>query len=79
MYTLQGKPDQHATRIPCSIRVWSQTIRILRGQYIATFRVVINKFEQIHCPREEGLLTQPTEQRLTSLWVCTQLLSHNSQ
>jgi hypothetical protein len=40
MYTLQGKPDQHATRIPHSIRVWSQTIRISRGQCIATFCVV---------------------------------------
>jgi hypothetical protein len=26
MYTLQGKPDQRATRFPRSIRVWSQTI-----------------------------------------------------
>jgi hypothetical protein len=23
MYTLQGKPDQHTTRIPRSVRVWS--------------------------------------------------------
>jgi hypothetical protein len=60
MYTLQGKPDQHATRIPRSVCVWSQTIRISHGQRIATFHVVINRFEQIHCSREEGLPTQPT-------------------
>jgi hypothetical protein len=28
MYTLQGKSDQHATHIPRSVCVWSQTIRI---------------------------------------------------
>jgi hypothetical protein len=37
MYTMQGKPDQHAIRIPHSVRVWSQTIRISHGQRIATF------------------------------------------
>jgi hypothetical protein len=37
MYTLQGKPDQHATRIPHSVCIWSQTIRISRGPHIATF------------------------------------------
>jgi hypothetical protein len=44
------KPDQHATRIPCSVRVWSKTIHISHGQYIATFHTVVNRFEQIHCP-----------------------------
>jgi hypothetical protein len=38
MYTLQGKPDQHVTCIPHSIRVWSQTIHISRSQYIVTFQ-----------------------------------------
>jgi hypothetical protein len=75
MYTLQGKPDQHATCIPCSVHIWSQTIHISRGPHIATFHIVVNRFEQIHCSREEGLPTQPTAHRLTSMWVCTQLLS----
>jgi hypothetical protein len=79
MCTLQEKSNQHATRIPCKVCVWSQTIRISHGQRIATFHIIINRFEQIHCPREEGLPTQPTARWLTSLWVHTQLLSHNSQ
>jgi hypothetical protein len=65
MYTLQGKPNQHDTYITRSVRVWSQTIRISRGQRIATFYVVINMFEQIHYSWEEGLPTQPTTCRLT--------------
>jgi hypothetical protein len=78
MYTMQGKLDEHATRIQRLVRVWSQTRHISRGQRIATFHVVVNRFEPIHCPREEGLLTQPTAQWLTSQLVRTQLLSHNS-
>jgi hypothetical protein len=54
MYTLQGKPNQHATRFPHSVRVWSTTIRISRGPYIATFHTIVNRFEQIHCTREEA-------------------------
>jgi hypothetical protein len=60
MYTLQGKPDQHATRIPRPVRIWSQTIRISCGLCIATFHEVINRIVQIQCPREEGLLVQST-------------------
>jgi hypothetical protein len=79
MYTLQGKkPNQHATRFPWSVRVWSMTMRISCSPHIATFHIVINRFEQIHCTREEGLPTQSTAHRLTDPWVCTQLLSHNS-
>jgi hypothetical protein len=40
MYTLQGKLDQHATRIPHSVRVWSQTIHMSRDQRISTFRII---------------------------------------
>jgi hypothetical protein len=47
--------------------------------YVATFHTVVNRFEQIHCPREEGLSTQSIARRLTDPWVCTLLLSHNSQ
>jgi hypothetical protein len=51
----RGKPNQHATRFPRSVRVWSTTIHISRGPHIATFHTVVNRFEQIHCTREEGL------------------------
>jgi hypothetical protein len=74
-----GKPDQHATRFPWSVHVWSKTICISRGPHIATFRVVVNRFERVHCPWVEGLLTQFTTRRLTDPRVRTQLLSHNSQ
>jgi hypothetical protein len=60
MYTLQGKPNQHATHFPRSVCIWLTTIRISRGPHIATFHAVIYRFEQIHCTREEGLLTQST-------------------
>jgi hypothetical protein len=75
----RGKPNQHAIRFPRSVRVWSTTIRISRGPHIATFHIVVNRFEQIHCTREEGLLTQSTARRPSDPRVCTQLLSHNSQ
>jgi hypothetical protein len=55
------------------------TIRISRGPHIATFHTVVNRFEQIHYTREEGLLTQSTAQRPSDPQVRTQLLSHNSQ
>jgi hypothetical protein len=75
----RGKPDQHATRFPRLVCVWSMTIRISCGPHIATFHIVINRFEQIHCTREEGLPTQSTTRRPTDPQVRTQLLSHNSQ
>jgi hypothetical protein len=75
----RGKPDQHATRFPRSVCVWSTIIRISRGPYIATFHTVVNRFEQIHCTREEGLPTQSTARRPSDMWARTQLLSHNSQ
>jgi hypothetical protein len=55
------------------------TIRISRSPHIATFHTVVNRFEQIHCTREEGLLTQSTARRPSDPRVRTQLLSHNSQ
>jgi hypothetical protein len=52
-----------------------------RGQspYVETFHIVVNGFEQIHCTREAGLPTQSTACWPSDPWVCTQLLSHNSQ
>jgi hypothetical protein len=79
MYTLQGNPDQHGTCFSRSVHVWPSSIRISRGPHIATFYTIVNRFKQIHCPWEEGLPTQSTVRRLTDLWICTQLLSHNSQ
>jgi hypothetical protein len=55
------------------------TIRISCGPHIAIFHTVVNRFEQIHCTREEGLPTQSTARRPSDPWVRTQLLSHNSQ
>jgi hypothetical protein len=73
MYTLQGKPFRHATRFAHLVHVWSRTIRISRGPHIATFCTFVNRFEQIHCSREDGLPTQPSA-RLSDPWVHTQLL-----
>jgi hypothetical protein len=72
------KPDQHATCSPHSVHVWPKTIRISRGPHIATIHIVINRFEQIHCTREEGLPTQSIARRLINPQVRTQLLSHNT-
>jgi hypothetical protein len=38
MYTLHGKPDQHATHIPHSVCESPLTIRISHGPHIPTFR-----------------------------------------
>jgi hypothetical protein len=75
----RGKPDQHATRFPRLVRVWSTFIRISRGLHIAIFHIVINRFEHIHYTQEEGPPTQSTTRRQTDPRVRTQLLSHNSQ
>jgi hypothetical protein len=50
-----------------------------RSPYVATFHTVVDRFEQIHCTREEGLPTQSTSRRPFDPRVRTQLLSHNSQ
>jgi hypothetical protein len=79
MYTLQGKTRPTRTHFPRSVRVWSMTIHISRGPHIATFCTVVNRFEQIHCTREERHLTQYTTRWPSDPWVRTQLLSHNNQ
>jgi hypothetical protein len=38
------KSDQHATRFPRSIHIWSKTIRISRGTHIATFHELVPSF-----------------------------------
>jgi hypothetical protein len=54
MYTMQGKPDQHTTRIPRSVRVCSQIMRISRGQRVATFHLVLTRSK--HAPTLEEIL-----------------------
>jgi hypothetical protein len=70
---------EYPTDTPHAFHVWSMTIHISCGPYIATFHTVVNRFEQIHCTREEGLPTQSTARQTSDPWVRTQLLSHNSQ
>jgi hypothetical protein len=56
MCTLHGKPDQHATGIPRSVRVWSQTIHISHVQCIAIFRESPTDLDGSHYSREKGIL-----------------------
>jgi hypothetical protein len=74
MYTVQEKPDQHATRFQFSVLIWSQTIRISRGPRIATFYETPTDLDGSHCSWEKLLLTQSTTHRLTDPWVHTQFL-----
>jgi hypothetical protein len=53
--------------------------RVSRGQHIAIFHEVVNRFVQIHCTQEEWLSTQSTARHPSDLRVRTQLLSHNNQ
>jgi hypothetical protein len=62
----RGKPDQHATCFSRSVHVWSTTICISHGPYIATFHTVINRFKQIHCTREER--APNTIHSTTAIW-----------
>jgi hypothetical protein len=75
----RGKPDQHATRFPRSVRVWSKTIRISRGPHIATLRETPIDLDRSHCSREKWLLTQSTARQLTDPWVRTRFLSQANQ
>jgi hypothetical protein len=72
----RGNPTNTPHAFHAHLRVWSTTIRISRGPHIATFHAVINRFEQIHCTRDEGLPTQSTARRPSDPRVRTQLLSH---
>jgi hypothetical protein len=55
MYTLQEKSNQHATRIPHSVPIWSQTICISRGQRIATFCKSLIDLDGSHYSHEKGI------------------------
>jgi hypothetical protein len=78
MYTLQGKPDQHATRFSHSVHVWPSTICNSCSPRIATFHKVNNSDGQSHCSREKMLPTQFIARWLTNPWVHTQFLSQAS-
>jgi hypothetical protein len=78
MYTIQGKPDQHVTYISRSVRVWSYTIRISRGQCIVTFRESPIDLDGFHQSREKGIFeyipSTPTD-RPTALHPVSLILS----
>jgi hypothetical protein len=75
MYTLQGKPDQHATCIPRLVHVWSQTIRISCGQCVATFRLVPTRSKQTPTPEEILATTDRLAQ--PSPWVTSSFLPYD--
>jgi hypothetical protein len=75
----RGNPDQYVTHFPRSVCAWSTTIRISHGPHIATFHTDANRFKQIYYTREEGLPTHSTSRQPSDSWICTQLISHNSQ
>jgi hypothetical protein len=79
MYTLQRKtrPTRHMN--PTLNPHMVSDICISRGQCMATFHEVVNRFVQIHCPWEDGLPTQFTARWSSDPRVRTQLPSHNSQ
>jgi hypothetical protein len=55
----RGKSDQHATRFLCSVCVWPSAIRISHCTHIATFCIIVNRFELIHCPEKKGSQHNP--------------------
>jgi hypothetical protein len=75
----RGKSDQHTTRFPHSICVWSKTIHISRGSHITTLHETQTDLDRSHCSWEKGLPTQSIARQLTDPWVRTQFLSRANQ
>jgi hypothetical protein len=50
----RGKPDQHTTRHPRLVRVWSKTIRISCGQRIATLRETPILLDRVTAPEKRA-------------------------
>jgi hypothetical protein len=73
------KSNQHATRIPRSVRVWSQTIHVSRGQRITTFCESPTDLNGSHCSREKGLPIQSLARRQTDPRVHAQFHSQANQ
>jgi hypothetical protein len=46
------KPDQHATRFPRLVCVWSKTIRISRGPHIATLLTSSTALDRVTAPEK---------------------------
>jgi hypothetical protein len=65
----RGKLNQHDTYASHASPHTSGVCFCGQSPYVVTFHTVINRLEQIHCPREEGLPTQSTTHQLTDLWV----------
>jgi hypothetical protein len=55
----RGKPNQHAARFPRSICVWSKTIDISRGPYIATFCETPTDLDGSATPEKKGSRHNP--------------------
>jgi hypothetical protein len=51
----KGNPTKHATCIPRSVHIRSQTIRISCGQRIATFRESLTNLDGSHYSQEKGI------------------------
>jgi hypothetical protein len=75
----RGEPTNTTSTLPTPVHVCLVYASYRRSPYVATFHAIVDRFERVHCTREEGLPTQSTTRRLTDPWVHTQLLSHNSQ
>jgi hypothetical protein len=75
----RGKSEQHTTRFPRSLCIWSKTTHISHSPHIAALRETPTDLDRSHCSREKGLPTQPTARRLTDPRVGTQLLPQANQ
>jgi hypothetical protein len=50
----RGKPDQHTTRLPHSVCVWSKIIRISHDQHIATLRETPTSLDRVTAPEKRA-------------------------
>jgi hypothetical protein len=55
----RGKPDQHATRFPRSVRVWPSTIRISHGPHIAALCESSTELDRVTAPEKKGSRHNP--------------------
>jgi hypothetical protein len=74
MYTLHGKPDQHATHFSRSVHVWPSIICISRDLCIATFHELSTGLDE--CPAPEKKCSRlHLSARLSGPWDPPQFLS----
>jgi hypothetical protein len=55
----RGKPNQHATHLPCSVRIWFKTICISRGQRIAALREMPTTLDRGTALKKKGSRHNP--------------------